>query len=103
MNPIDSRVTGVPSAAAPAGLDIAPPVGLRVAAVVGIVGSIVALATLVASVPAASRAWDVLSQETERTLAPVLGEPEHQTLKMLASLVGSDLDETLSASSPTPH
>ena len=89
---------------APFADDIGPlPHALRVAAVVGIVGGLLALAAVVSSVPAASHAWEIVREETEHTLAPVLGEPEHQTLRFLVGLVGSDLDETVSATSGTPH
>jgi hypothetical protein len=104
MDPTNSCLQAEPLLASPSGDDTVPlPGRLRAAAVIGIVGSIVALVAVIAAVPAAGKAWEVVSRETERTLEPVLGEPEHQTLRMLASLVGSDLDETLSASSRTPH
>lgn len=78
------------------------PVRLRVAAAAVIVCAVVALVVVIQAVPAASHAWNVVSNQTERTLAPVLGEPEAQTTRMLGSLAGSDLDETVSAGSQTP-
>jgi hypothetical protein len=109
MDPTDFRRPEVPGThagiAMPAPVAAVEPLlhGLRVAVVVGILGGLLALVAVVSSVPAASHAWEVVRQETEHTLEPVLGEPEHQTLRFLASLVGSDLDETLSVSSGTPH
>jgi hypothetical protein len=75
------------------------PVRLRVMALAVIVCMVVSLVVVIQSVPSAANAWQVLSKQTERTLEPVLGESELQTTRMLGSLAGSDLDETVSATS----
>ena len=67
--------------------DASPPLrSLRLAAVVVIAGSIGATVVAVNVVPAAAHTWHVVSHQTDRALARVLGKAEVQTAELLSDL-----------------
>ncbi|GGX29294.1 hypothetical protein GCM10007242_39670 [Pigmentiphaga litoralis] len=63
-----------------------PPRSLRLAAVVVIAGSIGASVVAVNVVPDAAHTWHVVSHQTDRALAHVLGKAEVQTAELLSDL-----------------